>query len=108
VDAENDKAKFDNKGVILVRKNLKDAYFIDIFKGEKLTDGGTLDIAKIQMFYFTIILVIAYGVAIGTMFLSEASVIASLPPFNSSMLALIGISHAGYLSNKAVTGPIKN
>jgi hypothetical protein len=60
------------------------------------------------MFYFTIILVIAYGVAIGTMFLSEASVIASLPPFNSSMLALIGISHAGYLSNKAVTGPIKN
>jgi hypothetical protein len=102
------KDTFSNMGVILFKKDLTQAHFIDIFKGEKLTDGGYLDFAKIQMFYFTIILVIAYGVAIGRMFLSEASAIGSLPPFDSAILALIGISHTGYLSNKAVTGPIKN
>ncbi len=93
---------FDNKGEILVKKEPKQAHFIDMFKGEKLNDGGYLDFAKIQMFYFTIILVIAYGVTIGKMFLSDASAIGSLPPFDSAMLALVGISHTGYLINKAM------
>ena len=54
------------------------------------------------MFYFTLILVLAYAVALGTTFAGEAEKIAEFPALGPGMVALLGISHAGYLVHKAI------
>ena len=54
------------------------------------------------MFYFTLILVFAHGVQLGSLFLDSSGIIEKLPVLSAGMLALLAISHAGYLTNKAV------
>ncbi len=92
----------DIKGKVVVNTHPKYARLTDIFKGEEVGNCTKLDLAKIQMFYFTIIVVFAYAVGIAQLFLSKVAVLSTLPPLDSSILALIGISHAGYLTNKAI------
>jgi len=59
------------------------------------------DRGKIQLFFFTVLVVLAYGVAVGVS-LRGAGFPASLPDVGDGMVTLLGISHAGYLSAKAV------
>ena len=54
------------------------------------------------MFYFTIVLVLAYAVALGMAFASSFARISKLPAVDSVWVALLGISHAGYLTHKAI------
>jgi hypothetical protein len=54
------------------------------------------------MFFFTLILVLAYAVAIGTAFTGTEPKIDNFPALDPGMVALFGISHAGYLVHKAV------
>lgn len=54
------------------------------------------------MFFFTLLVVFAYGRAIAIGFDSAGERIDSLPVLSAGMLALLAISHAGYLANKAV------
>lgn len=79
------------------------ASFSDIFKGEEIANGGHLDLAKVQMFFFTLVLVLVYTIALGRMFATfdGSTAITSFPAVDQSMVALLGISHAGYLVNKA-------
>lgn len=79
-----------------------DASWSDMFTGDETSNATQLDLGKVQMFFFTLILVLAYGVAIGSMFLHTIGKIEQLPVFDPGMVALLGISHAGYLANKAV------
>jgi len=74
----------------------------EMFKGEETGTAAHLDLAKIQMFYFTIVLVIAYAALIGAGFADTTTRVSSLPSLDSSILALLGISHAGYLTHKAI------
>jgi hypothetical protein len=74
-----------------------------MFKGDEVTDCSQLDLGKIQMFYFTLVLVLAYGVQLGSLFLA-GQFFESMPVLDSGMVALLGISHAGYLGNKATPG----
>ena len=69
--------------------------------GEETGNATKPDMGKIQMFYFTIILVITYALALIRTF-KDPSLPAALPAISASMIALLGISHAGYLANKAV------
>jgi hypothetical protein len=88
------------KGSDLVKNTgIHSARFIDIFKGEEDDNNDRLDLGKFQMFYLTIIIVIAYAVQIAHL-LSSGKVDA-FPPINSGMTALLGISNAGYLAYKA-------
>lgn len=89
-------------GKIVTNKTIEDARWSDMFKGEETANAAHLDLAKIQMFYFTIILVIVYGVALGTVFSESIARIDALPVLDEGMISLLGISHAGYLVNKAV------
>lgn len=91
----------DVKGVIVVNEDMHDASFADMFKGEEAGNAVQLDLAKVQMFYFTLGTVIAYGTAIASMFAS-ADVFSKFPAISQGMVALLGISHAGYLTNKAI------
>jgi hypothetical protein len=76
----------------------------DLFKGDETGNGAHLDLGKVQMFFFTIILVMTYGVSLGTLFtsLKAGAAISSFPSLDQGMVTLLGISHAGYLANKAV------
>lgn len=74
----------------------------DLFKGEDVSTAGHLDLAKVQMFYFTVITLIAYGVVLGATFDKVSRPITDFPELSAGILTLLGISHAGYLTSKAV------
>lgn len=97
-DVEN----IDNVGRIMIKDYPIKANISDLFKGDEVSNAAQLDLGKVQMFYFTLILVFAYGVQMGSLFLDSSGVVENLPVLSTGMLALLAISHAGYLTNKAV------
>ena len=97
-----DTSKLASKGQIVVNTALEEARWSDLFKGEESGNAAQLDLSKVQMFFFTLILVIAYAVALGTAFAGTALKIGEFPALDPGMVALLGISHAGYLVHKAV------
>ena len=84
------------------------------FRGEEIGNAAHLDVGKIQMFYFAVVLVLAYAVLLGTMFANIThpsttceiatgmSMICGLPSLPDGMVALLGISNGGYLGNKVI------
>lgn len=79
-----------------------DARFADLFQGDEIGNAAHLDLGKVQMFFFTLVLVLAYGVALARMFAGPDSFAFPTLDEDNGMVALLGISHAGYLANKAV------
>ena len=73
----------------------------DLFRGEETSNQANLDLGKVQMFYFTVILLVAYGVALGQVFAGDGP-FGEFPTLDEGMITLLGISHAAYLVNKAV------
>lgn len=93
----------DNKGHIVVNTDIAEARWSDMFTGEEVGNAAHLDVARLQMLFFTLITAVAYAVLLGNMFSGDVSHgIMSLPVLDKSMVALIAISHAGYLTAKAV------
>lgn len=94
----------DNKGLVLVNTDPKQARWSDMFTGDETGNGAHIDMAKVQMFFFTIIIAVAYSTALGRLFVStSAGGFNAFPNLDQSMLSLIGISHAGYLTSKSTT-----
>jgi hypothetical protein len=75
----------------------------DLFRGELVGSKDHLEVGKVQMFFFTLLVVFAYGKAIAAGFDNAGEVINSLPDLSVGILALLAISHAGYLANKNVS-----
>ena len=98
------------EGRIVSKNSVDDASWSDLFTGEEVTNVAHLDLAKIQMFFFTVLLVLSYVVALWSLFadctVSEAQptcqVPGALPELGDGALTLLTISHGGYLVNKAV------
>jgi hypothetical protein len=74
----------------------------DLFKGELVGSVDHLEVGKVQMFFFTLLVVYAYGKDIAAGFDNASEKISSLPELSAGILALLAISHAGYLGNKSV------
>lgn len=89
------------EGLIVANPSPDDARFADMFKGDEVGDRTALDIAKVQMFFFTLILVLAYGATVATAM--RVFPVTELPGMQGGMVALLGISHAGYLTSKGGT-----
>jgi hypothetical protein len=88
---------------IVKNQSATEAKVSDLFRGEQIGDFTQIDLGKVQMFFFTAIVVGAYAVALASMFITrELSAITSLPALDSGVIAMLGVSHAGYLTNKAV------
>jgi hypothetical protein len=92
------------QGVLAVAQKPR---FSDFFMGEEIADQNYIDIAKVQMFFFTLVAVIGYisaldGAALGLKppDLKEMYC-AYFPALSTSLVTLIGISHVGYLTVKA-------
>ncbi len=88
-------------GSAICYKNPEDSRWANIFESEAV-GGAPLDLGKIQMFYFTLILISVYLVNLGLLFRSDQDIISGFPALSSSMIALLAISHAGFLTDKAV------
>jgi hypothetical protein len=59
-----------------------------------------VDVSKFQNFWFTIILFVAYiGLAVSAIN-HDGTSLTALPDFSGTFVALLGISHAGYIAGK--------
>lgn len=81
--------------------NPHDASVTDIFQGDEIGNTGYVDLAKLQMFLFTVITLAAYSRAVLSVLNLEFTDYA-LPKLPEGMVALLGVSNAAYLSSKAV------
>ncbi len=96
-------------GTIQVLKSRSDARLGDILMGEDESNFFVIDIAKIQLLFFTMIFVTTFAIMLFQQFLAlnfDIPVkVTQLPTINQSLLTLFGISHAGYLMSKAIPRP---
>ncbi len=79
----------------------------DLFEGDTEGSKDTVDIGKFQMFYITVALLIGYGLVVADMFATVPGTstlpITSLPALNEGFIALLAISHAGYVTTKVTS-----
>ena len=93
-----------NQGQLLTWKCPEHARWGDLFRAEEVGNGAHLDLGKVQNFYFTLILVLAYAQALFALFASHDTtrhLITDFPGMSGGMAALMAISHGAYLANKA-------
>lgn len=90
-----------NQGLVLVNGRPEDASLSDLFRGEETGNGALLDLGKVQLFFFTVLIVLVYAAALGRLFMAGGA-IHSFPALDDSTIALLGISHTAYLTNKAI------
>lgn len=91
-----------NVGQVIVNTSPKNARWSDLFTGEETGNAAQFDLGKVQMFYFTVILFVVYATAIAILFIGPVKIITAFPDMDTSILTLLGISHATYLTNKAI------
>ena len=89
-------------GRIATLPNPACSHMSDLFRGEETSDHEELDLGKVQMFLFTVVLIVGYALALGDQFAGQQGMISSLPELDSAVVSLLAISHAGYLTKKAI------
>lgn len=92
------------QGLLYKNPKISDASFSDMFQGTEVGNAAHIDLARVQMFFFTLIVALAYVYALGSMMSGDAVDAADLsfPDLSDGMVALLGISNGGYLGAKAV------
>jgi hypothetical protein len=87
-------------GKLYANAKIEDARITDMFQGDEIGNTAYVDISKVQMFLFTIIIIVSYCYDIYAMLGSSAVDKLAMPVLSGSVVALLGISHAGYLTSK--------
>lgn len=90
-------------GVLTVNATPEQSSWSDMFRAEQVGAADHLDLGKIQMFYFTIIIVFSYAMAIARMLAQASGRIGDFPTLDNSIVALLGISSAAYLTGKGIS-----
>jgi hypothetical protein len=91
-------------GTLYKNPSVSDASFTDIFEGNEVGNTAHVDLGKVQMFFFTVIVAIAYVAALWDV-LSQGAIYDAnfaFPVLSDGMVALLGISNASYLTAKGV------
>lgn len=110
-------------------KDQKPVSVLDLFRGDEIVDCHRVDLGKVQMFFFTVIGALAYMLVLADWIatLNPVTIIAladtaaastavvnataeaaattaavSFPAISGGFIAILGISHAGFLGNTAV------
>jgi hypothetical protein len=92
------------QGVLYANADIKDAAFSDMFEGDEVGNTAYVDVAKVQMFFFTIVAALSYGMELFKWTTAnDAKVLAIFPLVSGGLVAILGISHAGFLVNKTTT-----
>ncbi len=102
---DNTEIDANRSGVLYGNKDVSEARFTDMFEGDELANAPLIDVAKVQLFFFTILVAVAYGAELLHVIMVDDLTVdnMSLPVIHEGLLALMGISHVGYLSGKGVT-----
>lgn len=96
-------ANLDANGGLIANKKPADAAWSELFEADEISRAGRLDISKIQMFFFTLIIALVYATALASSIASvDKTGFRAFPEIDESMIALLGISHAGFLTSRAV------
>jgi len=90
------------QGTLYANTDKMDAQLTDLFQGDELGNTTHLDLAKLQMFFFTLIAAIAFVAMTIASMAARSSDLGSLPVLSDGFVAILGISHAGYLSSKGI------
>ena len=92
------------EGILYANDNIAKAHFTDMFEGDELKNTHLVDVSKLQMFFFTIIVATAFCAEVFQMIMHQPMLVegASLPSLPEGLLTLMGISNAGYLGSRAV------
>jgi hypothetical protein len=95
-----------SQGLLYRNPSAAQASWIDLFRGNEIGNYQLTDMAKVQMFFFTIVVVVAYVAAIVALFGNTSALQhplgVDLPPFSATLNTLLAISHGGYLSAKTI------
>jgi hypothetical protein len=102
-----EKGEFGTEGAVVYRNPDYDPRFSDMFMGEDPKNFRYVDIAKVQNFFFTVVSVVTYAVALGMSIVAAESISAlfQFPDVSDGLLAVLAISHGGYLVTKAAVTP---
>jgi hypothetical protein len=74
----------------------------DLFRGDTVESRNLLDLGKVQLFYITAAILFGYAAVVATSLVSAgANGIGTLPVLSETLIGLLAISHAGYLTTKA-------
>src|SRR5215213_5180271 len=98
---DNSNKLADPQGALVAYEQPENASVSDLFKGDEVISAAYFDLGKVQVFLFTLIVVFAYAAEVGAILYSTRT-ISALPELSTGIVALLGISHAGYLTAKAV------
>lgn len=95
----------ENEGAVVKKASWTDAKFSDVFMGEEATNFMYVDVGKVQSFFFTMVAVVAYTVALAAAMSTAASIadFFAFPELPAGLIAVISISHGGYLTDTAFT-----
>jgi len=86
-------------GTLYSNPSMADARFTDMFQGDEVGNTAHVDLAKVQLFFFSLVLGFSYFAAVTASLASGE--LDSLPLLDKGAVALLGISHGGYLVSKA-------
>jgi hypothetical protein len=90
------------QGLLATKGTPEGASISDLFTGEEIGSAAQLDVGKVQMFFFTLIVVLAYAIGVGSILYRAGGLPNELPDVSEGMVVLLLISHAGFLAGKAV------
>src|SRR5262249_25290782 len=89
------------QGVLYANSDITEASFTDIFQGDEVGNTAFIDLAKTQMFFFTVVAALSYAVVLFVAIKTKAPAeLSAFPELSEGLIAILGISHAGYLVNK--------
>jgi hypothetical protein len=91
------------QGLLYGNPDPKDAKLSDMFQGDEIGNTAHVDLPKLQMFFFTVIAAFAYCVILFNTLVAaqnDGSILQNLPILPDGFIAILGISHAGYLTSK--------
>lgn len=88
------------RGVLVTYTDPTKASLGDLFTGDEVGNALSVEPGKVQMFFFTLLVAIAYASQVGAWLAHPAGPGTVLPELSTGIVALLGISHAGYLGTK--------
>ncbi|HEY0414628.1 MAG TPA: hypothetical protein VGD66_15955 [Allosphingosinicella sp.] len=90
-------------GLVAARSDPECASWLDMFRGDEVGNAAAPDLSKVQQFLVSVVLITVYATLIaGRLVAGGATALATLPPLDEKMVWLLGISHATYITYKAV------
>jgi len=77
----------------------------DIFYGDDTGNADQVDVSKVQQFFFTVLLIISYAVAIGNILVTitpSSATCLSFPRLDPGFVGIMAVSQVAYIAYKAI------